>query len=138
MNSRKLSILLAVVMLFVSTLACAFGNTDPVLDNVRTARDQDGEQPATIFSTFDTVYVVSDLRNGKLGDIVTSNWYVGNAQGWEPNSLLDSAEINVNEDPFNGTVYFYFPPGNGWSVGTYKVEVLYNGTLINTVNFTVQ
>ena len=138
MKSGKLSILLAVIALLVSTLACAVGNSDPVLDNIRTAHDQDGNSPTTIFAVSDTVYVVSDLSNGKVGDIITSNWYVVNAEGLQSNSLIDSAEINVNEEPFNGTVYFYFPPGNGWPTGTYKVEVLFNGVLINTVNFTVQ
>jgi len=137
MKAKKLPVLLAVVTLVISTLACAFGNTDPVLDNVRTARDQDGNQPTTIFGVNDTVYVVSDLSNGKTGDIVTSNWYVISADGQEPNSLIDSAEINVDQDPFNGTVYFFFPP-SPWPVGTYKVEVLFNGVLINTVNFTVE
>ncbi|MCL4275457.1 MAG: hypothetical protein KJZ77_16415 [Anaerolineales bacterium] len=139
MKSKKLSILLALAALIISTLACAMGG-EPTLSNVRTARDQDGNQTTSVFGTFDTVYVVSDLSNGVLGNVVTSNWYAVDVADTEPNFLIDSADILVEEDSFSGTIYFFFPPPvNGqWPVGTYKVEVLFNGVLVNTVNFSVQ
>ena len=56
MKSKKLSILLAVLALIISTLACALGG-EPTLSNVRTAKDQDGAQPASIFATTETVFV---------------------------------------------------------------------------------
>ena len=70
MKSKKLSILLAAIMLIAAQLACAAG--EPTFSNVRTARDADGAQPATTFSSLDTVYVVGDLANGVIGNNVTS------------------------------------------------------------------
>ena len=137
MNTKKFSILLAVLMLVLVQLACAAG--EPTLSNTRTAFDQDAVQTSTTFGAFDTVYVVSDLANGVAGNVITSKWYAENVDGLDPNFLLDEADINVTEESFDGTVFFFFePPTDGWPAGTYKVEVLFNGALTSTVNFSVQ
>lgn len=140
MNTKKFSILLAALMLIVAQIACALGG-EPTLSNSRTAYDQDGVQTSSTFGAFDTVYVVSDLANGQAGNVITSRWYAENVNGLEPNFFLDEADITLTEQdaPFNGTIYFYFePPTDGWSAGVYKVEILFNGVLNDTVNFTIQ
>lgn len=135
--NKKFSILLAVLALIVSTLACAVG--DPTLSNVRTAKDEDGNQPATVFNATDTVYVVSDLSNGVKGNVVSSKWYAVDVVNTEPNLLLDEAEIPIEDDYFSGTIYFYFPPplDGQWPSGSYKVEIYFNGILNNTAEFSV-
>ncbi len=139
MKSKKLSILLAVTVLIISTLACALGG-EPTLSNVRTAKDQDGAQPASIFSTTETVYVVSDLSSGVKGNIITSKWYAVEVADTEPNLLIDTAEIPIEDETFDGTIYFFFePPIDGeWPVGSYKVEIYFNGVLNSTNQFTVE
>lgn len=138
MKSKKLSILLAIGALVISTLACALGG-EPGLSNVRTAKDQDGNQVSSTFGTFDTVYVVSDLSNGVQGNIVNSKWYAVDVADTEPNFLIDEVEIPIDTETFDGTIYFYFePPDGGWPVGTYKTEVYFNGALVSTVEFTTQ
>ncbi|MBI4761147.1 MAG: hypothetical protein ACOYYF_05015 [Chloroflexota bacterium] len=134
---NKLTVLLAVLALVAASLACSFG--DPSLDNVRTAKDQDGNQPATVFSPSDTVYVVSDLSNGKAGNVVTSKWYAVSVEGIEANLKFDEADITIEDETFNGNVYFYYPPPEGgWPLGSYKVEIYFNDTLVSTVEFSVQ
>lgn len=135
---NRLIVLFAVLALVASSLACSFG--DPTLDNVRTALDEDGEQPSTVFGNSDTIYVVSDLSNGVIGNVVTSKWYAVSVEGIEANFLFDEADINIEEDSFNGTVYFFYPPPDdgGWPVGSYKVEVYFNDALVSTVDFTVE
>ena len=139
MKSKKLSILLAVLALIISTLACALGG-EPTLSNVRTAKDQDGAQPASIFATTETVFVVSDLDSGVKGNLITSKWYAVNVADTEPNLLIDTAEIPIEDETFDGTIYFFFePPVEGvWPVGSYKVEIYFNGVLNSTVQFTVE
>ncbi len=139
MKSNKVSILLAVVALIISSLACAFGAGEPTLSNVRTAKDQDGTQPSTVFATTDTVYVVSDLSDGVIGNVVSSKWYAVEVADTEPNLLLDEADISIDEDK-SYSLYFYFPPplDGQWPVGSYKVEIYFNGVLNTTVPFTVQ
>lgn len=134
---NKLIVLLAVLALVAASLACSFG--DPTLDNVRTAKDQDGNQPASVFSTSDTVYVLSDLSNGKAGNVVTSKWYAVNVEGIEANLMFDEADITIEDETFNGNVYFYYPPPEGgWPLGSYKVEIYFNGTLVNAVEFSIE
>jgi hypothetical protein len=139
MNTKKFSILLAALMLVLVQLACAAG--EPTLTNSRMAFDEDGTQPTSTFGATDTFYVVSDLANGAAGNVITSRWYVVNAEGVEPNFFLDEGDITVTEAdaPFNGTIFFYFePPTDGWPTGTYKVEIFFNGALTSTVEFSVQ
>ena len=139
MKSNKLSILLAVLALIVSTLACSFGGGEPTLSNVRTAMDEDGEQVSSVFSTSDTIYVVGDISNGKKGNVVASKWMVSNVEGYDPGYVIDEVDLTLDEDQFSYSVNFYFePPTDGWPVGTYKVEVSFNGVLNSTVEYTVQ
>ena len=136
--SKKLPVPLAVLVLIASSLACALGG-DPTLSNTRTALDSDGANTSSTFGPFDTVYVVNDLANGVSGNIVSSNWYAENVEGLEPNFLIDTVEYTVEDESYNGIVYFYFePPDGGWPVGTYRVEVSFNGAPNATVSFTVQ
>ena len=137
MKSNKISILLAVTALIISTLACAAGT--PALSNVRVAKDQDGAQVASVFATTDTIYAVSDLTNGVAGNVVTSKWSIVSVEGYDPGFLIDEVDLTLDEDQLSYTVYFYFePPEGGWPVGTYQVEVLFNGASVSTVQFSVQ
>ncbi len=137
MKANKISILLAVTALIASSLACALG--EPTLSNVRVARDQDGTQLSTTFSATDTIYVVSDLANGKAGNVVTSRWSVVSVDGYDPGFVIDEVDLTLDEDQLSYTVYFYFePPEGGWPAGTFQVEVFFNGTPASTVQFTVQ
>lgn len=137
MNVKKYSIWLALFALILAQLACAVG--EPTLENVRTARDEDGVDVTSTFSAFDTIYVVSDLSNGVAGNQITSRWFFDNVPGFESGALIDESTIDVTEESFNGTVFFYFPPQtDGWPAGSYKVEVYFNNALNSTVFFTVQ
>lgn len=137
MKSNKISILLAVAALVISTLACALG--EPSLSNVRVAKDQDGAELANTFGVMDTVYVVSDVSNGVVGNVVASKWTVVSVEGYDPGFVIDEVDLTLDEDQLSYTVYFYFePPEGGWPVGTYQVEVLFNGASVSTVQFSVQ
>lgn len=137
MNTKKLSILLAAVVLIAAQLACAAG--EPTFDNVRSSSDSDGAQRTSTFGASDTLYVVGDITNGAVGNQVVSRWYIENAAGFDPNFFMDEIIYTVEEDGFTGIVTFSFePPADGWPAATYRVEVYFNGALVSTVNFTVQ
>jgi hypothetical protein len=140
MKLKKLSVLLAVFILIVSSLACAaIGGGEPTLSNVRTAKDENGEQLSSVFSTTDTIYVVGDISNGKQGNVVSSKWMVSNVEGYDPGYEIDSVDLTLDKDQSSYSVNFYFdPPADGWPTGTYKVEVSFNGNLISTVEYKVE
>ena len=137
MNKRALPILLAVLALIASSLACSLGG-ELSLTNARTAFDDKGERPTSVFAPNDAVYVVADLANAPTGTVVTSKWFYIAVEGIDPNTLIDTADITTDKDSFTGTVHFFFPAGSNFPVGTYAVELYLNGELIQTVNFSVQ
>jgi hypothetical protein len=137
MKTRTPPILLAVVSLIAATLACSVGG-DLSLTNFRAAHDQNGEQVASVFSPTDTVYIVADLSNAPTGTMISSKWFAVDAEGMDPNALIDEAEITTDQESFSGTVYFYFPPSSPWPVGSYTVEIYLNGQIAESVPFTVQ
>lgn len=167
MHTKKLSILLAAVVLIAAQIACAVGEPtlspvdepipsivdeptlsnmdeptpsivdEPTLSNVRTASDQDGKQLTSTFASTDTVYILADLANGAVGNQVISHLYAENAEGFAPNSFLEETIIDVNGSSTN-FIYFYYSSADGLPVGAYKAEVFLNDALIDTVRFTVQ
>ncbi|MCZ7549345.1 MAG: hypothetical protein M5U11_09410 [Anaerolineales bacterium] len=137
MNKRTLPIFLALSALILASLACAFGGKLD-LANFRMAHDEDGENVTTSFSPNDAVYSVADLSNAPKGTVVSSKWYAVSVEGKDPNTFIDDVEITIDEDSFNGPVYFFFSEGQDWPVGTYAVEWYLNGQLINTVTYSVQ
>lgn len=137
--NRKFPIVLALIALVLTSLACAaLGGGDPTLSNTRTATDEDGLNVTSVFGQFDTVYVVSDLDNGVQGNSVTSIWYAADVEGVEPDFLIDEVTYNVSDESFTGTVHFFFEaPDGGWPPGIYRVEVTFNGIPSSSVTFTI-
>ncbi len=109
------------------------------ISNIRVSSDEGGVKITDTFSINDTIYVVCDLTNGVKGSQAVSRWYAENVVGVDPNFFIDEAVIDVTEESFNGTVFFFFdPPTNGWPIGKYKVELYFNGVLNSTVSFSVK
>ncbi len=134
----KFSILFAVFALVASTLACNFAIGEPTLDNVRSAKDKDGATVATEFSPSETIYVVGDLSNGVKGNEVTSKWYVDQVEGYTSGDLIDESKLPIEEDGSYNINFYMDAPKGEWPVGSYKVEVYFNGVLNATVAFTVK
>lgn len=137
MNKRTLPIFLALFALVFTTMACAFGG-ELGLSNLRMAYDEDGKQVTTSFSPNDAIYAVADLANAKAGDAVSTKWYAVSVEGQDPNTFIDESTINIDQETLNSNVHFFFDAGQNWPAGTYAVEFYLNGTLINTVTYTVQ
>jgi hypothetical protein len=138
MKPKKLSLLLALLALLLSTLACSFGSK-PTLSNIRTAKDKDGEQVSTVFATTETIYIVGDVANGKKGNVISSKWMVSNVAGYDAGYVIDQVDLTLDADQLLYSINFSFePPADGWPVGTYKAEVYFNEVLNSTVEYTVE
>ena len=135
---NKFVVLLAVLALVVSSLACAFGNTELGLTNLRMAFDEDGNNPTTTFSTTDVFYAVADLANAPQGTQVEARWTAVNAADTEPNLEFQTQTLDITEESFSGTIYFQLSNDDGWPTGQYKVDLYLNGTLAQTAEFNVQ
>lgn len=135
---NKFVVLLAVLALFVSSMACALGSTELGLTNLRMAFDQEGENVTTTFSPTDVFYAVAELANAPQGTQVEARWTAINAADTEPNLEFQTQTIDITEESFTGAIYFQLSNDQGWPAGQYKVDVYLNGTLAQTAEFSVQ
>ncbi len=134
----KISILLAVLALIASTLACSAGEMK--LENPRMAKDEAGTQPVTSYGPNDVFYVVADLSNATKGTTIEAKWYVVNVPDVEAGPISTDAPtiLTIDQDYFSGYVSFQLSSASAWPAGEYKAELYLNNALTHTVNFTVQ
>lgn len=137
MKSKKFSVLLAVIALVISTLACSFGAGDPALTNPRMSTDSEGVNTTTVYSGSDAFYAVADLSNVETGSIVDAKWYLVSAVDYEAGEI-ESTSLTIEDKSLYNYVSFELTSEAGWPVGEYKVELYLNGTLAHTINFSVQ
>lgn len=112
--------------------------TPSPVSNLRTANDQEGNDPNSTFGSLDTIYLVGDLAGAVEGDVITSRWIAEAVVGLDPNFLIDEGDITVGTEVVDYVYFFFEPPTDGWPTGIYRVEVLYNGVQTGVVNFFVQ
>ena len=138
---KNLSVLFALSALLIATLACNLvtpSSTETGLENLRTALDEGGENPTTVFSPSDVFYVVGDLKNAPAGTVVEAKWLAVQIEGYDPGELIYEQSINdFTDKSFSGSIYFQLSNDNGWPVGDYKADVYLNGTFVQSVPFSV-
>ncbi len=89
--------------------------------------------PTSVFPPSDTIHISARVRNLIAGSEVTVKYYF---EG-EHVEALDTTLTSESA----GSGYYDFtvaPPTDGFPVGSYKAEVYLDGTLVNTVEFSVQ
>jgi len=132
MKTNKLSIVLALVALAVSILACGFSTAN--IGDAWLSTDAEGNNRTTTFSQSDTMNLFVDLRNAPDDTELKVAWIAVNAEGVDPNYLLNETNYTSSDD----TVHFDLSNDNLWPVGSYKVDVYLNGTLDRSLTFEVQ
>jgi hypothetical protein len=137
MKSNKLSVMLGVIALIISTLACSFGAGDPSLTNPRMSTDSEGVNITTVYSGGDAFYAVADLSNVETGSIVDAKWYLVSAVDYDPGEI-ESTSLTIEDSSLYNYVSFELTSTDGWPVGQYKVELYLNGVLAHTIDFSVQ
>lgn len=135
---NKFVVLIAVLSLVVSSLACEALSTELGLTNLRMAFDQDGNNPTTTFAPTDIFYAVADLKNAPQGTNVEAKWTAVSAADTEPNLEFQTQTLDITEEGFSGTIYFQLSNDEGWPIGQYKVDLYLNGALAQTAEFSVQ
>jgi len=85
--------------------------------------------PASAFATTDTIYA-SVGTDGESAAKLAARWTFGEGQ------LVRSTEADVAAGP--QVIAFDIHHPEGWPVGTYKLEVSLDGTVVETREFSVQ
>ncbi len=134
MNKRILLIGFALSMLALAALACGGSISTANIASAKLTADSSGAGETTVFGQDQTFYCIVQLANAPDDTKVKAVWYAVEAEGTEPNTLIDSAETTSGDQ----TLTFNLSPSGLWPVGTYKVELYLNDTLDRTLDFTVQ
>ena len=135
MKSNKISLLLIVAALLFAILACGGSFSTANINKAWMATDVEGNHPATVFSQEAIFYAMVDLQNAPDDTILKAIWTVVNAEGTDPNLVLDESEIT------SGDALVHFQLENTdylWPKGQYKVDIYLNDTLNQTLTFEVQ
>ena len=139
---KKAPILFAMLALLVASLACSLftgSSREMSLDNLRTAFDENGDDPTTVFSSGDVFYIVGDLQNAPAGTVLEAKWLAVQIEGYSPDELIYEQAINdFTDESFSGSIYFQLSNDNGWPVGDYQIDVYMDGNYIQSVPFSVR
>jgi hypothetical protein len=97
-------------------------------------RNPDSAEPTTVFAPGDVFYAVIELAGAPDDTLLEADWYVVQAEGFEPDEFLDAAEITGGDDVYTFNLSYTGP----WPVGAYLVEIYLNGEWALTLEFEVQ
>jgi hypothetical protein len=132
MKINKLSIVLALVALAASILACGFSTAN--IGDAWLSTDAEGSNRTTTFSQSDVMNLFIELNNAPDDTELKVAWIAVSADGLDPNYLINESNYTSGDD----TVHFDLTNDMLWPVGSYKADVYLNGTLDRSLTFEVQ
>jgi hypothetical protein len=132
---KSFPVLLALLALVVSTLACSLGG-EPGVSNVRMATDESGDTATTVYAPSDAFFVFFDVNAIEPGTMFESRWYVLNLEGQDPNTPFKTIEYPYEEG--NRMIYFQLTSDAEWPASTYRVEIYMDGVKSGEAQFEVQ
>ena len=114
-----------------------FSVTTANITNAHLASDESDTVQVDGYSPTDLgFYCYFDLNNAPDSTVVKGVWTLVYADGYESNSEIDSAEITGSDNTY------YFSLGGGsadpWPVGSYRIDLYIDGSLVETIDFEVQ
>ncbi|MBI2759399.1 MAG: hypothetical protein HYX49_12080 [Chloroflexi bacterium] len=138
MSTRKFSVILALAVVILATLACSALSTTPTVSNIRMATDDTGKTTTTTYSPSEVFFVFADLSNIKVGSVIEAKWYAVNATGVDANTEINTSDYTYE----SGIDYVYFKlstnDGSDWPAGTFRVELYLDGLKVGEQLFAVQ
>jgi len=134
MKVKKFPMLLALMALILSALACEFSASTANISDAWMSTDEGGAERVTAFAQDAVFYAQVDLQNAPDDTTLKAVWTAVEAQGTDPNFVINETEFVTGD----GLVHFTLSNDNLWPTGKYKVDLYMNGKLANTVEFEVR
>ena len=134
MKVKKFPMLLALMALILSTLACEFSASTANISDAWMSADEDGAERVTAFAQDAVFYAQVDLQNAPDDTTLKAVWIAVEVQDTEPNFVINETELATGD----GLVHFTLSNDNLWPTGKYKVDLYINGELASTLEFEVR
>lgn len=137
-TKRSIPIVLAVLALVISSLACQASVPETSLENPRMSYDQNGEDVTSIFSNTDDFYAVVELNDATLDTVVKAVWTAVDVAETHREYEVREHTLNATQQSFSGTIYFQLSNDEIWPSGRYRVDLYLNDTLDQSLEFSVE
>lgn len=135
MKHKIAPVLLAVIVLIISQLACNFSASTANIANAWMDTTEEGDNPTTVYSQDAIFYAMVDLKNAPDDTKLKAVWTAVDAEETEKNFMITETEYTTGD----GLVHFQLENEEFlWPVGQYKVDIYLNDTLDKTLTFEVQ
>ena len=134
MKVKKFPMLLALMALILSTLACEFSASTANISDAWMSTDEDGAERVTAFAQDAEFYAQVDLQNAPDDTALKAVWTAVEAQDTAQNFLINETELVTG----SGQIHFTLSNDNLWPTGRYKVDIYVNDQLTNTLEFEVR
>lgn len=122
-------------LLVLLSAACKFSVSTANIRDAYIAHDVNGQmEKNSTFSQNEVFFCIVDLANSPFDTSISAAWYAVDAEGVEPNTFIDEAEV-ITE---SGELTFDLANDTLWPVGTYKVDLSLNGELDQSLEFEVK
>ena len=134
MKVKKFPMLLALMALILSSLACEFSASTANISDAWMSTDEDGAERVTEFAQEAVFYAQVDLQNAPDDTTLKAVWIAVEVQDTDPNFVINETEFATGD----GLVHFTLSNDNLWPTGKYKVDLYMNGELASTLDFEVR
>ncbi|MEO6013578.1 MAG: hypothetical protein ABIQ30_08355 [Devosia sp.] len=129
---------IAPALLALSTIALAAPAYAVQIDNIILSAEEDGAENQDVF-TADTpmIYLSANLVEFPSSSTITVIWTSVDSHGAAPaNYIIAQIDLTaVDVDILTSTLS---KPDAGWPVGTYRVDMVYEGAVAGSANFEVK
>ncbi len=133
---KKIAFVIILAALALSMAACEFSFSTANIADAYMVADPDGAQRVTSYSPDATFYAIVDLANAPSDTVVKASWIAVNAEGAEPNFLIDEATITGGDAQL--TFNLQNEAGFVWPIGSYRVDLYLNDELSTSLEFQVR
>jgi hypothetical protein len=137
-SKRFVPMVLTVLLLVISSMACRASGPETSLENLRLSYDKNGEEVTSLFSNTDDFYAVVELNDATLDTVVTAVWTAVDVADTDPEDKVRENTLNVTQESFSGTIYFRLSNDEIWPSGRYRVDIYLNDTLDQSLEFNVE
>ena len=135
MRKSRFSIILVIVMLAITALACGGSISTANIKSATLSAYESGSPETTVFRQDDfTVYCIVQLANAPSDTVVKAVWTAVDVEDVDPNTLIDESTLTSGD----AELTFDLTNNQLWPVGSYKVELYLNDKLDRTLEYRVE